>query len=253
MPARELDEHRRDEHERAQAVQAPVLLEARPAGAAHEHDEQRRGQDRGDEDDGLRAAEERERRKTEQEQHARKRRPLEHEHERESRGQEQRIERVLGHHRPRVEHRGEQHAEPGRHEGERLGEHAPGKQVRRNRRERHHDGVDDLGHRVRVGNMREDRPGRADQNRVHGRQRNPAVVAHEQRPMGREALGRLRVDELVGEDERRGQPPAEQVVEDRRGDDDPADPGPGGNAHRRADRAVLSCADGHGRILGFRT
>ena len=71
-------------------------------------------------------------------------------------------------------------------------------------------------------------------------------------PVCGEALGRFRVDELVGQDPRRRDSAAEGVVDEGREDDDSRDPRPRGNAHRRADRRILSGAYGHAGILEMR-
>ena len=223
--AQRLGDDRDDRDSRHRPVQDAEAPEPAPP------EQERRGEDRRKERDRLRARREGDECDPEHEELPLPRRPLEHQHEHERRGQEDRIERVLGHQRARVDHRGHRDREQRRHEREPLREHAAGEEVRRHGRERHRDRVDRLRRGVGARHRAEEAPRGRDHERVDEPVRAGRLVADQEVARRSDALRELRVDELVDHDPGRRHPAPERVAEPRRDDDDPRQIGP------RRDRA----------------
>ena len=224
LPARRLDRNREDGNRGRDAVEHAEAAEAAPA------QEQRRRQHGREKRERLLARLVRDHAEREQPELVEPRRPLEHAHEHEHDEKEDRVERVLGHQRARVDERRDRDGQRSRRDGEGLVEDAPRKQVRGHGGERHHDRVDRLGRLVRIRDRGEGAVRRADQQWIDDAVRAACGNIPDQEPAVRgEALRELRVDELVDHDPRRDHPAGEQEANRGRDDDDPGHPHPGRN------------------------
>ncbi len=195
--AREGEERAASEDRVQRRERAQPLTQRPPLDQGEQH---RRGHDRRDQRDRLRTGLEPDEADREQHDLTAPRRRLEHPDEQERRQHEQRIEGVLRHQHPRVEHRRDEHGERRGDEREPRRQQAAGEEVRGNRSERHHHRVDDLGGPVGVGDRREEPPGRRDHDRVHEAVSGRGHSAHEEVAVCSEALRELGVDDLVDHD-----------------------------------------------------
>jgi hypothetical protein len=131
------------------------------------------------------------------------RRRFEHEREEESHDQKDGVERVLRHHRARVDERRQRHREDRGQQGDPSPDDAAREEVGGNGGEGHHERIQRLDRRICVREPVEDRIRRADQRRVD----DAAVpggrnTSHVELARVRDGSSELRVVELVDHDER---------------------------------------------------
>ena len=165
------------------------------------------------------------------------RRPLEHDDEHEGDEQEQRVERVLRHHRSRVRHGRDRHRHHRRQQREAVADD-PAREVERGHRgERHHERVESLHPRVGVHQVLEHGVDGADQQRVDDAVARIGLAADQRLPCVGEPAGDLRPDDLVHEDERGDHVPCEDGAEQRRDGDDRRQPRPARDPAERSTQA----------------
>ena len=180
---------REPEHGRRQedGVQPAVRPDGGAKRPAPEEPEQKWRRDRcGREDDALRPGEADGTEQDEERDVAARSRTLEQRDEREDAEQQDRVVRVLRHHGGRVDHRRHGDREQRCEQRERLRDDTAGEQVRRHGRKGHHEAVDRLESRIRIGDAVEHGVGGCDQDRDRPR-RSPS-----QRRRGRPGRARTR-------------------------------------------------------------
>ena len=246
VAAGELDGEHDHDRRTEDPVQPAEREQAPPRRSPPPGQQERGGRKRGHERDRLRPRLVRERGDREQDELAKGRRSLEAQHQGERRADEDRIEGVLGHHRPGVQRRGDGDGEERREQGQRGRDHAAGEEVRRDGGQRHQDGVDRLRGRVGLRQRREEPVRRADQERIDDAVRAARLPADEEVTRGREALRELRVDHLVDHDPGRDHPPPEAPADDDRRTDEREEPEPGGD--RAGDGGRLRAHPGARRL-----
>jgi len=215
-------------HDHEREAREPERAKRRPlAGPPVEHmlDEDRRRVD-AEEHDPLQAHRRRERDRGEGSSLREARRAFERDRRCVRGEQKGRQERVLGHQRPRVEERRHEQHQPGRDNREPRRDEASCPEESRHDRERHHHDVHRLGDPVRRRHGGGP-PARRDQKRV-----DEAVVGRrlaadvERRALG-DALGELRVDDLVDHDPGRRDLLGQPEPPHDRNKDNPAEHQPG--------------------------
>ena len=173
----------------------------------------------------------------EQEHDEKRRGALEDAHEHEGDEEEQRVEGVLRHHRPRVRERRDGDREQRGEEREPVRHDPPCEEERGNGGQRHEQRVQRLHGRVRLRQVVEERVRRADQERIDRAVAGMRLVAEERLARRGEPARELRPDDLVDHDERCDDAPRQECAGAGGGDHDGRQPGPGRNPAERSTQA----------------
>ena len=144
--------------------------------------------------------------------------------DREEGDEEDRIAGVLREHRAGVGERGDEHRQPGDEDRRPPGHEQPSKEIRRDRGQRHHEGVDDEGDVVGDIPIPDQRPDRGDHGGVHLAPAEYRHAPHGGPPALGDAPREVRVDKLVGQDPRARSAERDPRPRERRDADDGHEP-----------------------------
>ena len=169
---------------------------------------------------------------------------FEHDDEHEHDEQEQRVEGVLRHDRPRVRERRDRNREQRCEESQTVAHDASREEERWHRGERHEDASYALHRRIRLRQAVEKRVGGADQERVDEAVAGVGLIAKQRLAGVGDTARELGPDDLVDEDERGDDPANEDRASERGAGDDRGEPRPGRTRRRALPKVDLGEAPG---------